>query len=199
MASRGSTKPSAQLSELAIGGTAVGTGINTHPRFAKKVCRELSRRTGVKFREAREPLSRASGQGCLRAGFGGAEDHRSVMCKIANDIRWFGSGPRCGLVELLLPATQPGSSIMPGKVNPVMCEILIQVAARVIGNDAVITYGGFGGVGSLLELNVAMPLMADAMMENIRILAMGCSISGQAALRSRGRRGAHHGLGGGAH
>jgi fumarate hydratase class II len=93
------------------------------------------------------------------------------LSKIANDIRWLGSGPRCGLFELMLPAIQPGSSIMPGKVNPVICESVVQVAARVIGNDAAITYGGFGGVGSILELNVAMPMMADAVMDSISLLA----------------------------
>jgi fumarate hydratase class II len=93
------------------------------------------------------------------------------MSKIANDIRWLGSGPRCGLFELSLPATQPGSSIMPGKVNPVICESMMQVACQVVGADAAITYGGFGGVGSLLELNVAMPMMADNLMTSINILA----------------------------
>ncbi len=163
----------AQLSELAIGGTAVGTGINTHPRFSKKVCRELSRRTGVKFREAdNHPEAQAAKDAYVDAS-GALKTLAVSLSKIANDIRWLGSGPRCGLGELQLPATQPGSSIMPGKVNPVMCESIIQIAARVIGNDTVITYGGFGGVGSILELNVAMPLMADAMMENIRILSNG--------------------------
>ena len=98
------------------------------------------------------------------------------LSKIANDIRWLGSGPRCGIFELILPAIQPGSSIMPGKVNPVICESAIQVATRVIGNDATITYGGFGGVGSIMELNVAMPVMADAMMESIRLLTNVCGI-----------------------
>src|SRR4029453_6179881 len=93
------------------------------------------------------------------------------LSKIASDIRLLGSGPRCGIFELMLPAVQPGSSIMPGKVNPVICESMIQVAAQVVGNDAALTYGGFGGVGSLLELNVAMPLMAERMMDSIHLLA----------------------------
>jgi fumarate hydratase class II len=159
------------LSELAIGGTAVGTGINTHPRFGKLVAAELSKLSGVKFREARNhPEAQAAKDGYVQAS-GELKTIAVSMSKIANDVRWLGSGPRCGLFELSLPATQPGSSIMPGKVNPVICESVIQVAARVIGNDTAISYGGFGGVGSILELNVAMPMMADAMMESIRILA----------------------------
>ena len=160
-----------ELSELAIGGTAVGTGINTHPRFARKVCAELSRRTGVKFREAQNHPEAQAAKDAIVDTSGALKTIAVSLSKIANDIRWLGSGPRCGLGELQLPATQPGSSIMPGKVNPVMCESMVQVAARVIGNDTVITYAGFGGVGSILELNVAMPLMADAIMENIHILS----------------------------
>lgn len=159
------------LGELAIGGTAVGTGINTHPRFGKLVATELSRLTGVKFREARNhPEAQAAKDAFVQVS-GELKTVAVSLSKIANDIRWMGSGPRCGLFELSLPATQPGSSIMPGKVNPVICESVIQVAARVVGNDTAITYGGFGGVGSILELNVAMPMMADALMESIRILA----------------------------
>ncbi len=158
------------LSELAIGGTAVGTGINTHPQFGRRVAAELSRATGVKFREARNhPEAQATKDGFVQAS-GELRTIAVSMSKIANDIRWLGSGPRCGLGELKLPATQPGSSIMPGKVNPVICEAMVQVAVRVMANDAAIAQGGFGGVGSLLELNVAMPMMADAMMENIRLL-----------------------------
>jgi fumarate hydratase class II len=158
------------LGELAIGGTAVGTGINTHLEFGSRVAAELSRRTGLSFREAaNHPEAQAAKDGFVEAS-GQLKAVAVSLSKIANDIRWLGSGPRCGLGELILPAIQPGSSIMPGKVNPVICESVIQVAARVIANDAVITYGGFGGVGSILELNVAMPVMADAMMESIRLL-----------------------------
>src|SRR6185369_16094453 len=98
------------------------------------------------------------------------------LTKIANDIRLLGSGPRCGIFELMLPAIQPGSSIMPGKVNPVICECDIQVACRVIGNDAVVTTANLGGVGSVFELNVAMPVMADAMMESIHLLTRACHV-----------------------
>ena len=161
----------AQLEELAIGGTAVGTGINTHREFGARVAAALSAATGVGFVEARNhPEGQAAKDGFVAAS-GGLKTIAVSLSKIANDIRWLGSGPRCGLFELNLPSIQPGSSIMPGKVNPVICESVVQVAARVIANDAAITYGGFGGVGSILELNVAMPLMADAMMESIKLLA----------------------------
>ncbi len=98
------------------------------------------------------------------------------LSKIANDIRWLGSGPRAGLFELSLPATQPGSSIMPGKVNPVICESVMQVACQVVGNDAAITMGGVGGVGSLLQLNVAMPVMAAAVLDSVTLLAGAAAI-----------------------
>ena len=158
------------LSELAIGGTAVGTGINTHVQFGRRVAAQLSTRTGVAFVEAsNHPEAQAAKDGFVEAS-GALKTIAVSLSKIANDIRWLGSGPRCGLGELSLPAIQPGSSIMPGKVNPVICESVIQVATRVIANDVAVTYSGFGGVGSILELNVAMPVMADAMMESIQLL-----------------------------
>ncbi len=161
----------AGLGELAIGGTAVGTGINTHIEFDQRVASELADHTGVAFREAdNHPEAQAAKDTFVEAS-GVLKTIAVSLSKIANDIRWLGSGPRCGLSELVLPAIQPGSSIMPGKVNPVICESVVQVAARVIANDAAITYGGFGGVGSILELNVAMPVMADAMIESIKLLA----------------------------
>jgi len=158
------------LAELAIGGTAVGTGINTHTEFGQHVAQELSTQTGLRFIEAdNHPQAQAAKDAVVQAS-GLLKTIAVSLSKIANDIRWLGSGPRCGLAELSLPAIQPGSSIMPGKVNPVICEAVIQVAARVIANDTAITYGGFGGVGSILELNVAMPMMADALFESIRLL-----------------------------
>jgi fumarate hydratase class II len=161
----------AALCELAIGGTAVGTGINTHPEFGRRVAAALASQTGVKFREARNhPEAQAAKDGYVEAS-GELKTIAVSLSKIANDIRWLGSGPRTGIFELSLPAVQPGSSIMPGKVNPVICESVIQVATRVIGNDATICMGGFGGVGSIMELNVAMPVMADAMLESITLLA----------------------------
>ncbi len=164
------------LSELAIGGTAVGTGLNTHPKFPPMICRELSRMTGLKFREADNHFEAQAAKDAFVEASGHLKTLAVSLSKIANDIRWLGSGPRCGIAELILPAIQPGSSIMPGKVNPVICESVVQVAAQVIGNDAAITYGGFGGVGSLLDLNVAMPMMAANMQSSIRLLANVCEV-----------------------
>ncbi len=159
------------LGELAIGGTAVGTGINTHTDFGRRVAQALSDRTGVAFREAANHPEAQAAKDALVEASGQLRVIAVSLSKIANDIRWLGSGPRCGLSELVLPAIQPGSSIMPGKVNPVICESVIQVATRVVANDTAVTMGGFGGVGSILELNVAMPVIADAIMESIKLLA----------------------------
>ena len=159
------------LSELAIGGTAVGTGINTHIEFGRRVARKLSAGTNLTFHEARNhPEAQAAKDACVEAS-GALKTIAVSLSKIANDIRWLGSGPRCGLGELRLPAIQPGSSIMPGKVNPVICEAVIQVAVRVVANDAAVTCAGFGGIGSILELNVAMPVMADALIQSVNLLA----------------------------
>ncbi len=157
-----------RLGELAIGGTAVGTGINTHARFAGKVAAELSAALGAPFREAADHFeAQGSKDTCVEAS-GALKVLAVALIKIANDIRWLGSGPRCGLGEISLPATQPGSSIMPGKVNPVMCESVIQVSAQVIGNDAAVTLGGLYGN---FELNVMMPLIANNLLESIEILS----------------------------
>jgi len=159
------------MSELAIGGTAVGTGLNTHPRFAKLVCQHLSKATKCRFREARNHFEAQATRDAVVEASGQLKTIAVSMSKIANDIRWLGSGPRCGLGELMLPAIQPGSSIMPGKVNPVICESVVQVSAQVVGNDAAVTYGGFGGVGSLIDLNVAMPMVARNLIESIKLLS----------------------------
>jgi fumarate hydratase class II len=154
-----------------IGGTAVGTGINTHPKFAEKVCAALTRELGIKFTEAaNHPEAQAAKDSFVEA-HGELKTIAVSLTKIANDIRWLGSGPRCSIFELTLPATQPGSSIMPGKVNPVICESAMQVACRVLGNDTVVTTAALGGIGSLFELNVAMPVMIDAFMESTKLLA----------------------------
>jgi fumarate hydratase class II len=156
---------------MPIGGTAVGTGINTHPQFAEKVCGQLSSSLGLDFKEAdNHPEAQAAKDSFVEA-HGELKTIAVALSKIANDIRHLGSGPRCGIAELNLPATQPGSSIMPGKVNPVICESAMQVACRVIGNDAVVTTSGLGGVGSIFELNVAMPVMIDAFLDSVRLLA----------------------------
>jgi fumarate hydratase class II len=159
------------LEELPIGGTAVGTGINTHPAFGRRVAAELSRRTGLRFREAADHFEAQGAKDAFVEASGELKVVAISLSKIANDIRLLGSGPRTGIGELVLPALQPGSSIMPGKVNPVLCESVVQVAAQVVGNDATIALAGFGGVGSVLELNVAMPVMADRMLDSIGLLA----------------------------
>ena len=156
---------------MPIGGTAVGTGINTHPRFAAKVCVALSNKLGGTFTEAaNHPEAQAAKDSFVEA-HGELKTIAVSLSKIANDIRLLGSGPRCSIFELSLPATQPGSSIMPGKVNPVIAESAIQVACRVLGNDTVVTTSALGGIGSLFELNVAMPVMIDAFLESVKLLA----------------------------
>jgi len=156
---------------LPIGGTAVGTGINTHPKFGGLVAKMLSKATDVKFAEAANHYEAQATRDCVVEASGHLKTIATSLSKIANDIRWLGSGPRCGLFELSLPATQPGSSIMPGKVNPVICESVMMVACQVVGHDAAITLGGFGGTGSLLQLNVAMPMMAENLQNQIALLA----------------------------
>ncbi len=136
----------------------------------------LTKDLGIRFEEAQNHFEAQATRDCVVEASGLLKVIAVSLSKIANDIRWLGSGPRCGLGELTLPATQPGSSIMPGKVNPVICESVIQVACRVVGNDASITLGGFGGVGSLLELNVAMPLIADDLLESIDLMANACTM-----------------------
>ncbi|MGV6813500.1 MAG: class II fumarate hydratase, partial [Phycisphaerales bacterium] len=162
------------LGELAIGGTAVGTGINTHPKFSSLVCKHLSEDTGIAFREADNHFEAQHAKDGVVEVSGLLKTIAVSLSKIANDIRWLGSGPRCGIGELKLPAVQPGSSIMPGKVNPVICEAVVMSACQVIGNDAAVTAGGLGGVGSLLDLNVAMPMMAANLLESINILSGSC-------------------------
>ncbi len=164
------------LGELPIGGTAVGTGINCHEDFGRLVAAELTQRTGVHFREAVNHFEAQHAKDAVVEASGHLKTLAVSISKIANDIRWLGSGPRCGLGELILPAVQPGSSIMPGKVNPVICEAAIMVCCQVIGNDAAITLGGLGGVGSLLDLNVAMPMMAANLLDSIHLLTRTCIV-----------------------
>jgi fumarate hydratase class II len=164
------------LSELPIGGTAVGTGINTHEQFGAMVASELTQQTGIHFREAQNHFESQHAKDGYVEVSGHLKTLAASLTKIANDIRWLGSGPRCGIGELVVPAVQPGSSIMPGKVNPVICESLIMVCCRVVGNDAAVTLGGLGGIGSLLDLNVAMPMMAASLLESIHLLARGCTM-----------------------
>jgi fumarate hydratase class II len=156
------------LGELPLGGTAVGTGINTDPRFARMTIRNVSRLTKIRFREAENHFEAQGARDAFVEASGAVRTVAVSLMKIANDIRWLGSGPRCGIGEIMLPETQPGSSIMPGKVNPVIAESLCQVAAQVIGNDLTVTIGGQAGN---FELNVMMPVMAHNLLESVGLLA----------------------------
>jgi fumarate hydratase class II len=156
------------LAELAIGGTAVGTGINAHPDLPRKVIERINRATGTQFREAENHFEAQAAQDALVEASGALRTVAVSLLKIANDLRWMGSGPRTGLGELNLPAVQPGSSIMPGKVNPVICEAVMMVATEVIGNDATITVANSH---SNLDLCTMMPVMAHDLQQSIEILA----------------------------
>ncbi len=155
------------LCELPLGGTAVGTGLNTHPEFAQKVIAGLAEVTKLPLREAKDHFAAQAGKEQVVSASGALKTTAVALFKIANDIRFLASGPRCGLGELQLPAVQPGSSIMPGKVNPVMAESLMQVCVQVVGNDAAITIGGLSGN---FELNVMMPVMAHNLLQSIELL-----------------------------
>ncbi len=155
------------LLELPLGGTAVGTGLNCHPDFPTKAIAILAAETGLPWREAADHFEAQAAKDAVVEVSGQLKTVATSLFKIANDIRLLGSGPRCGIGELRLPATQPGSSIMPGKVNPVMAESVMQVCARVFGNDATITWCAANGN---LELNVMMPAMAGALLESISLL-----------------------------
>jgi fumarate hydratase class II len=159
------------LCELPIGGTAVGTGLNAPEGFAADICKILAARTGLPLRETANHFAEQAAKDAVLFASGVLRVVALAMGKIASDIRLLGSGPRCGLGELVLPAVQPGSSIMPGKVNPVICESVIQVACQVVGCDAAVAAGCTGGVGSILELNVAMPMIAANLLYAVRLLA----------------------------
>ena len=157
------------IRELPAGGTAVGSGINTHPRFGAKVAEILARDTGIAFVEAKNHFEANASRDGLVECSGQLRAIAVSLFSIANNIRWLASGPRCGFSEIVLPDRQPGSSIMPGKVNPVMCESMMQVAARVIGNDQTIAFAG--ATGGQFELNIMMPVMGLAILESIQLLA----------------------------
>jgi fumarate hydratase, class II len=156
------------LADLPLGGTAVGTGINTHADFARHAIARLSRSAGTDFHEAPNHFERQGTRDTIVYAHGAMNTVAVSMMRIANDIRWLGSGPRAGLNEITLPAIQPGSSIMPGKVNPVIPEAVTMVAAQVMGNNTTITVGG---MGSWFELNVMMPVMAHALLQSITLLS----------------------------
>jgi fumarate hydratase class II len=177
-----------RLGELPLGGTAVGTGLNTHPEFAPRVIAALAAHSGLPLAEARNHFQAQAAPDTLVEVSGALRALAVALVKIANDIRWLASGPRCGLGEITIPSLQPGSSIMPGKVNPVIPEAVIQVAAQVVGNDATVALGGQGGA---FELNTMLPVMAYNLLQSlelsasaVRLLAARC-VAGIVADRER--------------
>ena len=159
------------LYELALGGTAVGTGLNTHPDFALKVTANIARITGLPFRSAPNKFEALAAHDAIVFASGALKTLAASLMKIANDIRWLASGPRCGIGELKLPANEPGSSIMPGKVNPTQAEALTMVCAQVMGNDTAIAIGGSSGN---FELNVFKPMLIFNLLNSIRLLSDAC-------------------------
>ncbi len=168
------------LAELAIGGTAVGTGLNTHPRFAGLVIDHINEITGLTFREAGNHFAAQGSQDAAVEASSALKTLAVSLLKIANDVRWLGSGPRCGIGEILLPELQPGSSIMPGKINPVVPEALCQAAVQVIGNDTAIAIGGVSGN---FELNTMMPLLAYNLLQSLHILTNASFLFAQKCVR----------------
>ncbi len=159
------------LYELALGGTAVGTGLNTHPEFAVKAAAKISEMTDLPFRTAENKFEALAAHDAIVEMSGTLKTLAASLMKIANDVRWLGSGPRCGIGEISLPANEPGSSIMPGKVNPTQSEAMTMVAAQVMGNDVAINFGGASGN---FELNVFKPVMIYNLLQSIRLLADTC-------------------------
>jgi len=156
------------LRALAIGGTAVGTGLNTHPEFALRMAAELSQLTGEAFHTAPNKFEALAAHDAIVHAHGALKTLAVSLVKIANDVRWLASGPRCGLGEIVIPANEPGSSIMPGKVNPTQCEALLMVCGQVFGNDVAVSWGGASGN---FELNVCKPLMLHNFLQSVRLLA----------------------------
>jgi fumarate hydratase class II len=158
------------LCELAVGGTAVGTGLNTHPEFGDRVAAELARTTGLPFKSARNKFAALATHDQMVAAHGALKTLAAASMKIANDVRWLASGPRSGLGEITIPENEPGSSIMPGKVNPTQAEALTMVCCQVFGNDVALNIGGASGN---FELNVFKPVIAHNFLQSVRILADG--------------------------
>ena len=171
---------SEELAELALGGTATGTGINTAPDFARRTIGRISEETGLAFREAEDHFEAQGARDALVSAHGALNTVAVSLMKIADDLRWLASGPTSGIAEIRLPAIQPGSSIMPGKVNPVLSEVLMMVSARVAGNHTTLTIAG--GRGNF-ELNVMMPVMAQAFIESATLLANGTRIFAERCVR----------------
>ena len=158
------------LRELAIGGTAVGTGLNTHPEFAVRMASELSRLTGQNFLSAPNKFEALAAHDAVVHAHGALRSLAACLVKVANDVRWLASGPRCGLGEIVIPSNEPGSSIMPGKVNPTQCEALLMVCGQVFGNDVAV---GWAGASGNFELNVCKPLLVYNFLQSVRLLAGG--------------------------
>ena len=159
------------LNELALGGTAVGTGLNTHPEYASKVAAKIAEITGCSFITAENKFEALAGHDAVVAASGALKTLAGSLMKIANDVRWLASGPRCGIGEIRIPENEPGSSIMPGKVNPTQCEAMTMVCAQVLGNDVAINVGGASGN---FELNVFKPVMIHNLLHSIRLIADSC-------------------------
>ncbi|MEB3293144.1 MAG: class II fumarate hydratase [Synechococcales bacterium] len=159
------------LYELAIGGTAVGTGLNTHPEFADRAGAEIAKLTGLPFTSAPNKFAALAAHDAIAFTSGALKSLAAALMKIANDLRWMGSGPRCGLGELTLPANEPGSSIMPGKVNPTQCEAMTMVCVQVMGNDTAIAIAASQGN---FELNVFKPVMIHNLLHSVRLLCDAC-------------------------
>ena len=168
------------LCELAVGGTAVGTGLNTHPEFGTRVAAELTSRLQLPFKSAENKFAALATHDALVNAHGALKTLAVALMKIANDIRWMASGPRSGLGEIRIPENEPGSSIMPGKVNPTQCEALTMLCCQVIGNDMAITLGGASGN---FELNVYKPLIAHNFSQSLRLLADGMTSFEQYCVR----------------
>ena len=169
-----------RLGQIPLGGTAVGTGLNTHPKFAAKVRELLTAETGLQISPPADPFEAQAARDGLVEASGALKVVAVSLTKIANDLRLMGSGPRAGLAEIFLPELQKGSSIMPGKVNPVIPEVVTQVAAQVIGNDQAITVGGLQGH---FELNVFVPMMARNLLDSIKLLVGGLAPAGREVRR----------------
>ncbi len=177
--------------ELALGGTAVGTGLNTHPEFGERVAAEIAEFTGLPFVTAPNKFEALAAHDALVHLHGALQALAGALMKIANDVRWLASGPRSGLGEITIPENEPGSSIMPGKVNPTQCEALTMVAAQVMGNDVAV---GIGGASGNFELNVYKPLIIHNVLQSVRLLADGmASFDEHCARGHRARPRAHRG------
>jgi fumarate hydratase class II len=159
------------LYDLALGGTAVGTGLNTHPEFAEKSAATIANLTGLPFRSAPNKFESLAGHDALVYAHGALKTLAASLNKIANDARWLASGPRCGIGEIVIPENEPGSSIMPGKVNPTQSEAMTMVCAQVMGNDVAVNIGGMSGN---FELNVFKPLIIHNTLNSVRLLAGAC-------------------------